>query len=67
MLAKQRRSTVSELVREAVQEKYLGQPANRAELLQSIIGAWKRRDDLGDSTEYVRRLRKGSRLSRLWK
>src|SRR5262249_34614259 len=43
--ARQRRVTISELVREAIQEKD--------------------RTDIGDSTIYVRKLRKGNRLARL--
>lgn len=58
------KTSVSELVRQALREKYL--PAKRAEILKSMIGLWKDRDDIGDSTEYVRKLRKGRRLERIF-
>jgi hypothetical protein len=62
--ARQGGTTISELVRQAVREKYWNKPANRAQILQSALGIWKHRKDIGDSTEYVRKLRKGSRLKR---
>lgn len=63
--ARQAGTTISELVRQAIREKYWNQPTNRAQILQSAVGIWKHRTDIGDSTEYVRKLRKGSsRLKR---
>jgi hypothetical protein len=67
ILAKQSRSTVSELVRKAAREKYLGDPASRKEALLSAIGLWKDRMDLPDTETYVRSLRKGDRLKRFSK
>ena len=64
ILAKQSNRSVSELVREAVREKYLNQTANRAQILESMIGLWKHRKDIKDSTAYVRKLRKGDRMGR---
>jgi len=63
--ARQLRVTISELVRQAVQEKYETSPANRKEAMQAFVGIWKDRKDIGDSTAYVRKLRKGNRLARL--
>jgi hypothetical protein len=65
VLAKQSQSTISELVRVALREKYLGNAAERKEALLSAIGLWKDRTDLPNANNYVRRLRKGSRLKRL--
>lgn len=63
--ARQAGTSISELVRQAVREKYWHQPANRAQALKKLIGIWKDRKDIGDSTEYVRKLRKNSsRLQR---
>jgi len=62
--ARQANTTISELVRQAVRERYWNKPANRAEAMQKMIGIWKDHKDIGDSTEYVRKLRKGSRLPR---
>jgi hypothetical protein len=33
--------------------------------MQALVGMWKDRKDLPDSTAYVRRLRKGKRLERI--
>ena len=33
--------------------------------MQALVGIWKDRKDLHDSTAYVRRLRKGKRLRRI--
>jgi hypothetical protein len=63
--SRQQRTTISELVREAVREKYGSSPASRRQAMQAVVGLWKDRDDLPDSETYVRRLRKGKRLRRL--
>lgn len=67
ILARQSRSTVSELVRRAVREKYLDDSARRKEALLSAVGLWKDRTDLPDTETYVRSLRKGDRLKRISK
>jgi hypothetical protein len=63
--SRQQRTTISELVRQAVRDKYGSSPANRRQAMQAIVGLWKNRKDLPDSETYVRRLRKGNRLRRL--
>jgi hypothetical protein len=63
--SRQQRTTISELVREAVREKYGSSPASRRQAMQAVVGLWKDRDDLPDSETHVRRLRKGKRLRRL--
>jgi Ribbon-helix-helix protein, copG family len=65
--ARQSKSTVSEIVRQALREKYLGDTAGRKQALLSAVGLWKDRTDIRDASAYVRRLRKGSRLKRLAK
>jgi predicted transcriptional regulator len=67
ILARQSGSTVSELARTALREKYLGDAAKRKEALLSAIGLWGDRDDLPDTETYIRSLRKGDRLERLSK
>ena len=67
MRARELKCTVSELVREAVREKYIENGSRRREALLSAIGIWKDRTDLPKTATYVRRLRKSSRLKRLWK
>ncbi len=63
--SRQQRTTISELVRQAVRDKYGNSPASRREAMQAMVGIWKNRKDLPDSETYVRRLRKGKRLRRL--
>ena len=60
-------STVSELVRRALREKYLDDVATRKEALLPAVGLWKDRTDLPDTETYIRRLRKGASLKRLSK
>jgi predicted transcriptional regulator len=56
ILARQSRSTVSELVRNAIREKYVGDAASRKTALLSAIGLWKDRTDLSNAQTYVRNL-----------
>jgi hypothetical protein len=63
--ARQGKTSISELVRQAVREKYGGSAADRREAMQAFVGIWKDREDLADSEQYVRRLRKGKRLRRI--
>jgi ribbon-helix-helix CopG family protein len=63
--AKQSKSTISELVRDAVREKYLDSSASRKEAMLAGIGLWKDRTDIPDGETYVRRLRKDDRLKRV--
>ena len=58
-------TSISELVRQAVREKYGSSPAARTQAMQALVGLWKGRSDLPDSEAYVRRLRKGKRLTRI--
>jgi hypothetical protein len=65
--AQQDGTTISDLVRTAVREKYLSSASERREAMLGIVGLWKDRTDLPDTQTYVRRLRKDSRLKRLFK
>ena len=65
--ARQSKSTISELVRQAVREKYMDDKARRKEAMMAIIGLWKDRTDLPDTETYIRRLRKDNRLERISK
>jgi len=58
VLARRQGRTVSELVRDALVRAY-GAPDvdERAATLRGIEGLWRDRDDIGDSSEYVRQLR----------
>jgi hypothetical protein len=67
--ARQSGSTMSELVRKAIRDAYLGRSIDRKAAMTGIIGLWKDREDIGDPQEYVRKLRratgKQTRLDRL--
>ena len=63
--ARESGSTVSELVRQAVRQVFVGSAKNRERVLRSVVGVWSVRTDLGSTETYIRKLRKGSRLERL--
>ena len=63
--SRQQGTSISELVRQAVRDKYGKSPADRKQAMQALVGMWKDRKDLRDSEAYVRRLRKGKRLKRI--
>jgi predicted DNA-binding ribbon-helix-helix protein len=65
--ARQERTTISHLVRQAAREHYLGDVRTRTEAMESLVGLRSDRTDLTDATAYVRRLRRGSRIKRLAK
>ena len=63
--SRQQGTSISELVRQAVREKYGNFPANRKDAMQALVGLRKNRRDLPDTATYVRKLRKGKRLRRV--
>lgn len=63
--ARQHKTTISELVRRAVRDKYGLSAEDRREAMQALVGIWKDRANLPDSEKYVRTLRKGKRLRRI--
>jgi metal-responsive CopG/Arc/MetJ family transcriptional regulator len=65
--ARSRKTTVSELVREAVRERYLGRRDEQMKAMQEFVGVRKERSEPLDAVEYVRSLRQGDRLDRLHK
>jgi hypothetical protein len=58
---------VSELVREAVRERYLGKRDEQAKAMREFVGIRKGRSETIDFVDYIRRLRKSDRLDRLGK
>jgi hypothetical protein len=58
-------TTMSELLREALRERYLGKLDERKTAMQVAVGLWKERQDIGDSAANVRGLRRGKRLRRV--
>jgi metal-responsive CopG/Arc/MetJ family transcriptional regulator len=65
--ARSRKTTVSELVREAVRERYLGKQDEQRRAMLEFVGSGKRRSPSLDTAQYVRSLRRGDRLDRLQK
>jgi hypothetical protein len=63
--ARQRRTSISELVRQAVRDRYGTSADNRSQAMEAFVGIWKERDDLPDAGMYIRRLRRGKRLKRI--
>ena len=63
--ARQAGTSISELVRQALRDRYGNSPENRWRAMQDWAGIWQSRKDLPNSETYVRRLRKGTRLRRL--
>jgi hypothetical protein len=63
-LSRQKGKTVSELVRESVEEKYMSRKdLDKGQLARQLAGVWRDRKDLKDIDRVVRRLRKGTRLN----
>ena len=63
--SRQQGTSISELVRQAVRDRYGSSPTSRRQAMQALVGMRKDRKDFPDSTTYVRRLRKGKRLRRI--
>jgi hypothetical protein len=58
-------TTISELVRTAARERYLGNLQERRSAMQALVGLRKDRHDFNDSEKYLRRLRRGARIERI--
>jgi hypothetical protein len=68
MRARKQGTTISDLVRQAVRDRYLGNLEERRKAMFAFVGIRKDRKDLPGSTEeYVRNLRRDTRLERLGK
>jgi predicted DNA-binding ribbon-helix-helix protein len=65
--AKSTGTTISELVRTAARERYVGNLQERRSAMQALVGLRKDRYNFKNSEKYVRRLRRGTRLERIAK
>ena len=63
--ARSQQTTVSELVRTAVRERYLGNQDQRMKAMQALVGIRGQTSETRDTEEIVRSLRRGERLNRL--
>jgi|HubBroStandDraft_5_1064220.scaffolds.fasta_scaffold35343_4 hypothetical protein len=59
------RTSISELVRRAARERYMGNLEERRTAMMGIVGLWKDRTDMADTETYIRNLREDDRLERL--
>lgn len=67
VISRERKTTISDLVRRAVKRVYGRAPSKEARLkaLHAVCGLWKDRKDLPPTEEYVRSLRRDTRARRL--
>jgi hypothetical protein len=65
-LARAQGVTVADLIRAAVEEKYIQSARERVEAFRAWKAPWRDRDDIGDSSEYIRQLREDDRLDRIY-
>jgi len=65
--ARSRKTTVSELVRQAVRECYLGKRDEQTKAMREFVGIRKESSEPLDAVKYVRSLRQSDRLDRLHK
>jgi metal-responsive CopG/Arc/MetJ family transcriptional regulator len=63
--ARSRKTSISELVRDAVRDRYLGKREEQAKAMQEFVGIRKNRAHSIDAVAYIRSLRRGDRLDRL--
>ncbi|MEX2300329.1 MAG: CopG family transcriptional regulator [Bryobacterales bacterium] len=57
--------SISELVRQAIRDRYFGRQVKRREAMEGVVGIRRDRSDVEDTDAYLRRLRKGTRLKRI--
>ena len=57
--------SISELVRQAIRDRYFGRQVKRREAMEGVVGIRRDQSDVEDTDAYVRRLRKGTRLKRI--
>jgi hypothetical protein len=63
--ARREDTTISDLVRHAVRDRYLGSLTARKTAMQAMVGIRKDRVGNSDTDAYLRSLRRGNRIERL--
>ncbi len=63
--AQSEKTTISELVRQAIRERYMGDLEKRRSAMERFVGLRKAAAGNRDATAEVRTLRRGNRLNRL--
>jgi Ribbon-helix-helix protein, copG family len=59
------RTSISELIRRAARERYMGNLEERHTAMIGIVGLWKDRTDIEDTETYIRNLRDDDRSEQL--
>jgi hypothetical protein len=62
--ARKNGQTVSELVRKAARDKYMGNPDERRAAMEAIVGLWHDRKDIENAEVYIRKMRSGAKQKR---
>lgn len=65
--ARSEKTSISDLVREAIRDRYLGKKDEQIKAMREFVGIGKRRDARLDAVKQVQELRRGVRLERLYK
>ena len=66
-ISREKKTTISDLVRKALDKVYGGKKRKTKEMIKALhaaFGIWKNRTDLPPTDEYIRALRKGTRMKR---
>jgi hypothetical protein len=63
--ARTQNTSISELVREAVRDRYFGKRDEQKKAMQEFVGIRKGRSEPLDAVETVRSLRRGNRLDQI--
>jgi Arc/MetJ family transcription regulator len=64
-LAREQKTSVSDLVRRAVRERYVRNREEGKKAMLPIVGIWADRKDIRDTDTYVRNIRRGKRIETL--
>ena len=65
--ARDRKTTISELVREAARQRYLSGRDEQRRAMREFVGSGGRLSGAADSAQYIRDLRRSDRLDRIRK
>jgi len=65
--ARREGTSISDLVRQAARERYLGKLDARQQAMRAFVGIRKDHAESDDAVKYVRDLRRGKRIERLRK
>ncbi len=68
-ISRRRRATVSELIRQAIEQFLQKNPSGFEEAVENTFGLWSKRKDVGNTSVYSRKIRREweKRGKRIWK